>query len=58
VDAICDAARPWVDEGIRALIFLTDHRPASEDDWFALLDQVEEVTGIADGRTVLVTLCQ
>jgi hypothetical protein len=46
VDAICDAARPWADVGIRILIFLTDHRPASEDDWFALLDQVEEEAGV------------
>jgi len=45
-DAICDAARPWADEGIRILIFLTDYRPTSEDDWFALLDQVETEAGV------------
>ncbi len=50
VDALCDAARPWADEGIRILIFLTDHRPESEDDWFALLDQVEQEIGVLDSE--------
>jgi hypothetical protein len=45
-DAICNAAQPWADDGFRVLIFLTDYRPASEDDWFALLDQAEADAGI------------
>jgi hypothetical protein len=45
-DAICDAARPWADDGFRIFVFLTDYRPTSEDDWFALLDQAEAEAGI------------
>lgn len=51
VEAICDVARPWADDGVRIFVFLTDRRPQSEDDWFVLLDQVEAEIGIrgADG---------
>ncbi len=45
-DAICDAARPWADDGFRVFILLTDYRPESEDDWFAFLDQAEIEAGI------------
>jgi len=45
-DAICNAAQPWADDGFRVLIFLTDYRPTSEDDWFALLDQAETDAGL------------
>jgi len=46
--AICEAARPWADEGFRVFIFLTDYHPTSEKDWFALLDKVEAEAGIYD----------
>ena len=45
-DAICEAARPWAQDGIRPFVFLTDYAPQNEDDWFALLDQVEADAGI------------
>jgi hypothetical protein len=45
-DAICNAAQPWADDGFRIFVFLTDYRPTSEDDWFALLDQAEADAGI------------
>ena len=50
VDALCDAARPWADDGVRVFVFLTDYRPESEDDWFTLLDQVEEEVGVLDSE--------
>jgi hypothetical protein len=40
-DAICNAARPWADDGFRVFIFLTDYRATSEAEWFAFLDQAE-----------------
>ena len=46
IDAICDAAHPWADDGFRIFIFLTDYRAESEDDWFAFLDQAEADAGI------------
>jgi hypothetical protein len=46
VEAVCEAAQPWADDGIRPFIFLTDHRPANEDAWFEFLDQVEIKAGI------------
>ncbi|MDY7042495.1 MAG: hypothetical protein SVX38_16710, partial [Chloroflexota bacterium] len=48
VDAICEAAQPWADDGFRIFIFLTDQRPESENDWFALLDQTEADAGLRD----------
>ncbi|RLC72583.1 MAG: hypothetical protein DRI52_03310 [Chloroflexi bacterium] len=46
--AICNAARPWADDGFRVFILLTDYRPESEDDWFAFLDQAEADAGLRD----------
>ncbi|MBX2865248.1 MAG: hypothetical protein KTR27_16990 [Leptolyngbyaceae cyanobacterium MAG.088] len=45
-DNICQAAKPWADEGYQVLVFLTDAQPASQDDWYALLDQVEADAGL------------
>ena len=44
--AICEAARPWADKGFRTFVYLTDRRTANEEDWFALLDEVETEAGI------------
>ncbi|MCP4423514.1 MAG: hypothetical protein GY803_03385, partial [Chloroflexi bacterium] len=46
--AICEAAQPWADDGYRIFIFLTDDSPASENDWFTLLDLVEAEVGLRD----------
>lgn len=46
--AVCEAARVWADQGYGVLVFLTDTRPNSEDDWFDLLDQVEAAAGLRD----------
>lgn len=46
--AVCEAAQPWADEGIDVFIYLTDDRPAGEDEWFAQLDQIEATAGIRD----------
>jgi hypothetical protein len=53
-EAICDAARPWGEDGFHVFILLTDHRPDSEDAWFDYLDQAEIDAGIrgADGFDV------
>ncbi len=48
VDAICQAAKPWSDKGFRVFVFLTDRKTANEDEWFALLDQVEADAGLRD----------
>lgn len=38
---LCAAAKPWIDNGEQVYIFATDARPASEDAWFALRDEIE-----------------
>jgi hypothetical protein len=48
VQAVCDAARSWDEKGYRVFVFLTDHRPGSEDEWFAFLDQAEMDVGLRD----------
>ena len=48
VNAICNAAQPWSQQGIQIFIFLTDYQPQSEDDWFARLDQAEVEAGLRD----------
>ncbi len=45
-EAICAAAEPWAEQGIEVLVFLTDTSADSEDEWFALLDEVEIAAGI------------
>ncbi len=47
-DAVCQAARPWSEDGYRVLVYLTDYRPASEADWFAHVDQAEAAAGLRD----------
>lgn len=46
--AVCRAAEPWNEQGIRIFVYLTDVQPASEDEWFALLDRVEAEAGFRD----------
>ena len=46
VGAVCDAARPWADDGFRVFVLLTDYRPGSKDEWFDYLDQAEIEVGI------------
>ena len=48
VEAICETARPWADDGFQVVVLLTDYRATSEDDWFAFLDQAEAEAGIRD----------
>jgi hypothetical protein len=48
VSSICEAAQPWSEKGFRVLVYLTDEQPASEDAWFARLDQVEANAGLRD----------
>ncbi|NJN21606.1 MAG: hypothetical protein HC812_11040 [Leptolyngbya sp. RL_3_1] len=47
-DAVCEAARPWSEAGYQVLVYLTDARPASENDWFGQLDAVESEAGLRD----------
>lgn len=47
-DAICQAAKPWADDGNRVLVLLTDFRPENEDAWFDFLDQAEAQAGFRD----------
>ena len=46
--AVCEAAKPWADDGYKVLVFLTDARPETEDAWFNLLDSVEAEAGLRD----------
>ncbi|MCA9968994.1 MAG: hypothetical protein KC425_02205, partial [Anaerolineales bacterium] len=48
--AICEAAQPWADDGIRLFVYLTDVDPGSEDAWFAQLDEVESAMGYRAGE--------
>lgn len=50
--AICDAAAPLAAEGYQLFIYITDEAPASEEAWFALLDQVEQEAGLAQGQAL------
>ena len=47
-EAICQAAKPWADEGNRVLVLLTDFQPASEEAWFEYLNQAEAQAGFRD----------
>ena len=50
--AVCEAAKPWAENGYDVLVFLTDTRPENEDIWYALLDRVEAESGFRDlGQT-------
>ena len=52
-DALCEAAQPWSEKGIQVVIFLTNFRPETEDDWYDHLDAVEVELGlISADRTV------
>lgn len=44
--AICEAARPWAEDGFQVFILLTDYRTGGEDDWFNYLDRVEIEAGL------------
>ena len=46
VEAICEAAQPWAEEGFQVIILLTDYRAPSEEDWFTFLDQAESEAGV------------
>lgn len=45
---ICQAAQPWFEQGYQVLVYLTDAQPATEDEWYSLLDQVETEAGLRD----------
>jgi hypothetical protein len=46
--AICEAARPWAEDGYALLIYLTDDVPDDEAAWFDQLDRVEASVGMRD----------
>ncbi len=46
--AICEAARPLAEKGLRILVYLTDQRTNSEEAWFELIDAVEAAEGFRD----------
>ena len=48
VDAICNTAQPWAEDGFRVFILLTDFRAQSEEQWFEFLDQAEAEAGQRD----------
>ncbi|MCA9978061.1 MAG: hypothetical protein KC413_20010, partial [Anaerolineales bacterium] len=47
--AVCQAAQPWADEGVRIFVYLTDTPSANEDEWFSQLDQIETAEGYRNG---------
>lgn len=52
-DALCAAAQPWTEEGIQVVIYITDFRPETEEDWYDHLDAMEVDLGlISADRTV------
>lgn len=46
--AVCDAAQPLREAGFDVLVYLTDFAPATEDEWFDHLDEVEIANGLRD----------
>jgi len=53
--AICDAARPFFDKNIQVYVYLTDRNPQTEDEWFAVLDEVQNSFGVYDLRSEIFT---
>ena len=52
-EALCEAAQPWSDKGIQVVIYLSNFRPETEDDWYDHLDAAEVALGlISADRTV------
>ncbi len=47
-EAICEAARPWAEDGFRVFILLTDYHAPTEDAWFDFLDRAEADAGLRD----------
>ncbi|MEM7031741.1 MAG: hypothetical protein AAF629_19460 [Chloroflexota bacterium] len=47
-NALCQAAQPWAEDGVRIFILLTDFQPENEVAWFDYLDQVEATAGLRD----------
>ena len=51
--ALCAAGQPWQDKGVQVVIYLTNFRPETEDDWYDHLDAAEVELGlISADRTV------
>jgi hypothetical protein len=47
-EAICQAAKPWAEEGVQVFVLLTDYTPQNEAEWFDFLDQAEARAGVRD----------
>lgn len=48
LDQVCAAAQPMLNKGIQVFVYVTDNDPRTEDDWFALRDQIEIKWNIYD----------